>query len=318
MTSEFFEKSSSVPTSCGSAVNYYSRGLETVSPDNPILILVHGYPQSAYMYRHVVSRLPPDVPIFIPDLPGYGNSTPPPRGDKRTVGAAVLEALEKSLPSSGPISQKIILCGHDRGARVCHRLAVDAEQHSSTFSLVSVIFLDIVPTSAQFETFGNSASSVGTFHWPLLANVELATKMILATGGGWWCQAMIERWAGKNEHRLKGLKGDDAMERYCGYFERESVVRASCEDYRAGAFEDVELQKEDQQQGRKIAVPTLVVYSSAYLGARYDMEKVWKGWVQEGANLKVEGIGDGAGHFLPEEAPVELSNIMISWISQFS
>ena len=127
---------------------------------------------------------------------------------------------------------------------------------------------------------------------------------------------MIDRWAGSNEKRLKLLKEDDGINTYCQHFDKKSVVRASCEDYRSGAYEDVDLQKEDQAKGKKIAIPTMVIFSDSYLGARNDVGKVWIDWVAEGVTLQAQGIGDGTGHFLPEEAPEEVANIVGTWLER--
>ena len=156
----------------------YSRGLGTVSDKNPILVLIHGYPQSSYMqvtpassnpsptcsrhlytyirfprqtsltpsrWRHFIPLLPKDAPIFAPDLPGYGASAAIEKHDKLTVGTAVLSALRtevkrtSSKPPAGDIP--IIIIGHDRGARVSHRLAVSGAEG---FDIRGVCLIDIV------------------------------------------------------------------------------------------------------------------------------------------------------------------------------
>ncbi|OAP57945.1 hypothetical protein AYL99_07035 [Fonsecaea erecta] len=314
---DFYHHPSKVSTSGGATINFHARGLSGVSREDPVLLLLHGYPQSSYMFRWLIPLLPAHLPLFVPDLPGYGDSTANGlRHDKRTVGTTVLESLEKSLPSKGGERQKIIIAGHDRGARVCHRLAVDAPDIPS-FEIVSVIILDIVPTAAQWDTFDSAKSAASKFHWPLLANVEIATKLITSHGGGSWCSELIHRWAGHNDRRRARVLNAEALDVYCRHFDNESVVRASCEDYRAGAFEDDDLQREDQKVGNKIRIPTLVVYSESYIGASYDVESIWKDWCASGIQLETKAIGDGTGHFLPEEAPEETAEIMTTWIKQW-
>jgi pimeloyl-ACP methyl ester carboxylesterase len=195
-------------------------------------------------------------------------------------------------------------------------MAVDASDIPS-FEIVSVVFLDIVPTAEQWDTFDNPKSAASKFHWSLLANVDIATKLITSYGGGLWCSEMMHRWAGRNEQRRARALDPEALAVYCRHFDKESVVRASCEDYRAGAFEDNDLQKKDQKAGNKIKIPTLVVYSEAYIGAAYDVESTWRGWCTKETRLETKGIGDGTGHFLPEEAPEETADIMNTWIKQW-
>ncbi|KAH3919322.1 hypothetical protein HBH56_012910 [Parastagonospora nodorum] len=293
----------------------YSRGLEAVSEKNPILILIHGYPSSAYMWRLLIPLLPKNAPIFCPDLPGYGGSKPLPSMDKFSVGKAILASLKRQLPSIST-DVPIILIGHDRGARIAHRLTVSKVPG---FSILGVTLIDIVPTSTQWHNASNSPAKAakevtGYFHWPFLANVDLATRMITAYGGGKWCCEMIESWSGSNTRGLAKLKSDDSFAVYAGFFEDEHVVRASCEDYKHGATTDLKLQEEDQEKGRKIDVPLLLLYASDLIGKRYDFSTVWNGWVQEGVRITNHGLGDGIGHFGAEEAPEECAGAIAEWL----
>lgn len=193
--------------------------------------------------------------------------------------------------------------GHDRGARICHRLAVDRGDHFENFIIRGAILLDIVPTLVQWQTFSDSKASTGTFHWPFLANVDIATSMIKAQGGDVWCRSMIERWAGKDNRSLKSLQAHGAIEIYSYYMAQDSVIRASCEDYRAGAEEDIQLQQQDQVSGRKLSIDTLVIYSHDYLGSRYDVKDIWYKWSANSSMVSVQGIGGDVGHFIAEENP---------------
>lgn len=234
-------------------------------------------------------------------IPGYGQSTPSQTShDKRTIGNAILEALEANL--IGQEKKDVVLVGHDRGARICHRLAVDDGKDFERVRIVGTILLDIVPTKVQFESFANSEVAIGSFHWLLMANVELATPMIQAFGGGKYCKYLIERWAGSSSSGLDSLKRDDSMDVYMKYFEKESVVRASCQEYGAGAKEDVQEQEKDQEMGKRIKCKTMVLYSRDYLGSRFDIRKIWEKWVDESSELQVEGV-ERVGHFLAEEEP---------------
>ncbi|KAK2748091.1 hypothetical protein FQN57_001214 [Myotisia sp. PD_48] len=145
--------------------------------------------------------------------------------------------------------------------------------------------------------------AAGFFHWPFLANVELATEMILAMGPEHFAQRLIQRWRGDSSTAIASLESDDAMEMYKRPFRQlESVVRATCLDYQAGASVDVDAQREDQKAGRKIEVPTLVLYSRG-LGKRYNVPNEWEGWVAQKQLLKTFELGPGVGHFVAEEDP---------------
>ena len=284
-----------VDTPSGSKICCYTSDL---GPSTPILTLIHGYPQSSYEWRYVVPELKEKVSLFIPELPGYGVSTPCPPHSKKVVGTALLEALSQVFETG---SRKIILGGHDRGARICHRLAVDKDDYPH-LNIVACALLDIVPTLEQWKAFANPAISSGYFHWPLLANVDLAVKMISAYGGAQWCRDAHTRIGGSNENGRRRMFADNAVEVYAELFDKHETLVASCEDYHQGAVPESAQQGKDQASGKKIEIPTLVMFSKAKLGKLTDVAKIWEDWVQPG-KLKAIGVGDEHGHYLPEEAP---------------
>jgi pimeloyl-ACP methyl ester carboxylesterase len=234
--------------------------------------------------------------------------------DKLSVGNAILSSLKSQLPAShDPIP--VVLIGHDRGARISHRLTVSGHPD---FSISGVCLIDIVPTCTQWHNSTSASQAAkqvtGYFHWPFLANVELATRMITAYGGSRWCTEMIHAWAGKNAKGLKLLESDDSLAVYGGFFEKEEVVRASCEDYKHGATTDIEAQEKDQKEGRKIEKPVLLLYAEDSIGSRYDFSTVWNDWVKEGVHITNHGLGGGVGHFGAEEAPEECGSVIGEWL----
>ncbi|WEW61985.1 hypothetical protein PRK78_007485 [Emydomyces testavorans] len=303
-------------TKVGSTVRGVSRGIFREGGDDggadegPILVLIHGYPQT---WRHVIKLLPKTTRLFVPDIPGYGYSSPCESGhDKATVGKAILDSLSCLLGvSNAPQPQRVILIGHDRGARISHRLTVDAGEYTSSFTILGTVLMDIVPTTVQWQGMSNPAEATRSFHWPFLANVELATQTILQVGGDNFIRQLIERWSGNNERGKERLAADDAMEMYQRPFRWDSVVRASCQDYEAGATTDVKKQKEDQEKGRKLGVPVLVVHCAG-IGNRFDMD-VWKQWVTDEKLLTIVELGDGVGHFVAEEDPKGTVDAMVDW-----
>lgn len=257
--------------------------------------------------------------MFVPDIPGYGESTysAAPSNttaySKREIGNIILEALKRLLDAP---ERKIILLGHDRGARIIHRLAVDAAegilQENYGFNLLGITLLDIVPTIVQFASFTDPAVAAATFHWSFLAAPSpLPENMIEALGGDIFVDSLIRKWTGTSGESQVSL----SIPIYAAYFKRPSIIAASCADYRAGALVDAPEQVADQKKGRKISCPTYVLYSEGYLGSRYEVGKVWNDWVDGGKGLlRVEGVGNGVGHFLCEEAPEEVTNGVLRWI----
>ncbi|KUJ08381.1 putative Fluoroacetate dehalogenase [Mollisia scopiformis] len=289
---------------------YYQRGLKDVKADTPILVMLHGYPQTNFMWRHIIPLLPEDIPIFLPDLPGYGRSSPlSSPHSKRNVGNAILSMLYSLLPSASD-SHPIILAGHDRGARVCQRLSIDAASDTH-FAIRGSILLDITPGTAQWQKLAEPQATVSCYHWSFLPNVELATAMILAFGGDKYMRTNFSRWHGKNEVGLRRLKENDAERVYADAFKYEHVIRATCDDYRASAEEEVKQHEDDQREGRKLDSDVLLLYSSSFLASRGSVE-IWKEWMGKG-NLEMKGLGDGVGHFVAEEAPEKTAEAMVTF-----
>jgi len=126
----------------------------------------------------------------------------------------------------------------------------------------------------------------------------------------------LKRWVGKSEAGRERFEANDAVEVYGEFFKKESVVRASCDDYRAGGQEDIEEQVRDQEEGRKIESDVLVVYSAEYLGKRYDLKKVWTEWVSGKGSLEAVGLGGGVGHFIAEEAAEETAKAIVDFYNK--
>lgn len=150
----------------------------------------------------------------------------------------------------------------------------------------------------------------------LAAPYPLPENMITALGGDVFVDTMIRKWAGASPTSQSQISiGIDV---YKSYFKKSSVIAASCADYRAGALVDAPEQEKDQKEGRKVMCPTLVVYSEAYMGTRYNVREVWNDWVDgsKGAKLRTLAVGNGAGHFFCEEVPEEVTKGVVGWIRE--
>ncbi|KAK5136912.1 hypothetical protein LTR08_001419 [Meristemomyces frigidus] len=299
-----FLNSHSTKTSSGCVVKSYSHD----TGSGPILCLVHGYPQSAYMWRHMAPLLKEkNLTLFLPELPGYGLSSAPPQPDKRTVGTILIEALHQVFNDS---TRPVIWCGHDRGARIGHRLLVD---NHPAHNIRAAILIDIVPTAEQWRSFANPVAAVSYYHWPFLAT-PMAPQLIEAMGGGTYCANNFARAKGSNAAGVARFEEHDAVDVYCRQFSKVETIAGSCADYASAAGEEVEEQAADQEAGRKVTTPTMVIYSASNLGRMHDVEAVWPQWVD--GELKCVGVSDGIGHYLPEEAPEQVAKLIIEWVDK--
>ncbi|KAK5069928.1 hypothetical protein LTR64_007890 [Lithohypha guttulata] len=227
-----------------------------------------------------------------------------------------LELLVPWLKSNKDSPRNVIAVGHDRGGRIVHRLAV-SKSNFPQINLLGAAMFDIVPTKAQWDEFKNPAICQGYFHWPLLANVDSAVQMISKYGGGQWARDAHKRISG-GEADLQTISKDGALDVYAACFEKEETLRYSCEDYAYGAAPEYQDQKADQEAGRKVDVPSLIMWSKAKLGARIDVAGTWKEWIAPGADHTAIGVGDGHGHYLPEEASKEVIEATTNFIKKLT
>lgn len=300
-------------TSSGSTVVSYSHDLGK----GPVLWLVHGYPQSAYIFRHLIPLLKDKISLFVPELPGYGVSSPSKDPSRSAIGAALLEASHSIFPK-----RDLILGGHDRGARLSHRLAV-AHAHPSKetaklhdFELLAVILLDIVPTLTQWQVFRDPNASAAYFHWSFLASPN-AADMIEAYGGDKWCHDQMSRTAGPSPSAVEACQTDDSWRVYQSLHTKRETIEGSCADYTAAVSPEPQDQEAEQKAGKKIEVPTLVMWSLARLGKMHgDVGGIWRDWVKDGVDLTARGVGNGVGHYLPEEASEEVGKAIIEIVDR--
>ncbi|MFN0096471.1 MAG: alpha/beta hydrolase [Dehalococcoidia bacterium] len=251
----------------------------------PPVLLIHGYPQTGAMWHKVAPVLAERFSVVVPDLRGYGRSGKPQGGgdyaaySKRTM-ASELVAVMRTLGH-----ERFTVAGHDRGGRVAYRMAFD---HPDVVTRVAT--LDIVPTAVQWKRL-DRLGGLGGYHWYFLAQPEPLPEKLIAADPLYYLHSCLARWAGR------GFEFDaEAMAEYDRSFSDPATVHGSCEDYRAGARIDVEIDEADAAAGRKIQQPMLALWGGAR-GQRDDLP-VWREWARD-----VRGRALDCGHFLPEEAP---------------
>ena len=263
-----------------------------VGGSGPPLLLLHGYPQTHAMWWKLAPRLAGRFTVVAADLRGYGDSSKPAGlADHSNYSKRALAADQVSLMKHLGFA-RFALCGHDRGARVAHRLALD---HRDAVERLAV--LDIAPTLAMYErtdmTFARTY-----FHWFFLIQPAPFPETLIAANPGYLLKTVFGAWA-KSE--ASKAFAPAALAEYARCFAKPETIHATCEDYRAGASIDVELDGADLGQ-RKIASPTLVLWGAGNqrLAGRRDLLAVWREWASD-----VRGRGLPCGHFLPEESPDE-------------
>jgi haloacetate dehalogenase len=256
----------------------------------PPLLLVHGYPQSHVMWHRIAPRLAERFHVVCPDLRGYGwSSAPrPDAGHLAYSKSAMADDMIAVMEALGHI--RFAAAGHDRGARVAYRLALD---HPGRLSRLSV--LDIVPTIAMWEMI-EASPSPKTDHWLFLAGPAPGPETAILADPWAWQSSKLALWTAAGDLSAYDRR---ALAHYRAFFDNPDRIRASCEDYRAGATVDRRMDAADRAAGRRIACPVQVLWGNAGIPAAGSGPlAAWRDFAPDAV-----GAGIASGHFMPEENP---------------
>src|SRR5262245_38785861 len=249
--------------------------------EGPPVVLLHGWPQTWYQWRKIIPPLARRYTVIAADLRGYGESDKPASGyDKRTMAADIRELVQ------GLGHSRIRLVGHDRGARVAYRYALDYEDAVERLAL-----LDIVPTRIALERLTIEGARA-YWHWLFHLVPDLPELLVGANIEG-YLRHFFRDWA----YQPTAFTPED-LAVYVHAFSQPGGLRAGFEDYRAGA--SVDLEHERAERGRRLKPPTLVLWATQGALAKTDaVLDIWRGLADD---VRGEGIPD-CGHFLAEEQP---------------
>ena len=263
---------------------------EHASADDPRppLLLLHGFPQTHAIWHRVAPLLMPHFRLVMPDLRGYGDSDKP-RGNpdhgnysKRTM-AADVHALMQDLGFD-----RYFVCGHDRGGRVAHRLALDQPQ-----AVRALMVLDISPTLTMYERTTREFAEA-YYHWFFLIQPTPLPERLICADPSFYLRSKMGGWGSGGT----SLFDPRALAEYERCFADPAAIHGMCEDYRAAASIDLAHDRADLD--RRIACPLRVLW-----GARGVVHRLFTpvaDW-QARAALPVTGMATPGGHYIPEESP---------------
>ena len=258
----------------------------------PPLLLMHGNPQTHAIWHAVAPRLADKFTVVCPDLRGYGQSFKPEATTDHAPYAkrAMAEDMIQLMDHFG--FDRFSVGGHDRGARVAHRMALDFPERITRLAV-----LDIIPTIEHFERTDMNFA-MGYYHWFWLAQRHPVPESLINAAPEVWFRA----------HTSRGPKGSDlfhpdALSDYLEAVQNPEMIRGMCEDYRAAASIDLDHDRQSRNAGAKITCPLLVLW-----GAKGKIERWYKPldiWRQYCA-AELQGSPVNCGHYLAEEAPADV------------
>jgi pimeloyl-ACP methyl ester carboxylesterase len=257
------------------------------------VILLHGFPETSYAWRHQIPVLAKTYRVIAPDLRGYGETEKPASGyDKRTMGNDVRELMRVlDLP-------RIALVGHDRGARVATRFAKD---HADV--LDRLVVMDNVPTRIVAREF--NARLARAYWFFIFHQVADLPEALISGREDLWLRHFFSDWC-YNPHAISG----EAFDTYVKAYRSPGAVRGALADYRANA-EDVAQDILDADV--KIACPTLSLWGADFyaVGQMFDMAAVW---AEMADDLRTFAVPQ-CGHLPQEEQPEIVNQLLLEFLA---
>jgi haloacetate dehalogenase len=250
------------------------------------LLLLHGYPETHLMWHKIAPRLAQEFTVVVPDLRGYGDSSKP-KGDpdhynysKRAMAQDMVEVLTQLG------FEEFFVVGHDRGARVGHRMALDHAQRVRKLAV-----LDIAPTYRMYLTADKAFATI-YYHWFFLIQPYDLPERLIGSQPEYYLRACLTRWSAD-----ASAFSPEVVEEYIRCFSNPATIHATCEDYRASAT--IDLLHDEADMNQRVMCPLLALWSEkGFVGRKYDVLETWR---ERASNVR-GGVLPG-GHFLPEEAP---------------
>ncbi|ADB35389.1 alpha/beta hydrolase fold protein [Kribbella flavida DSM 17836] len=255
------------------------------------IVLLHGFPQTHLMWRHVAADLAADHTVICPDLRGYGASDKPAETDgstysKRTMAADVV-ALAQALGH-----ERFALAGHDRGALVAFRAGLD---HPDVITQLAC--LDVLPTLDMWSVMQGTSATVG-FHLYLMALPPGLPEQLIAGSPDAFFGYFLDLW-------VKDPAAIPADVRTAYLDACRAAVPSIVADYRASAGIDITHDEADLAAGHQLSMPVSVVQQDWGAALGFDAAARWRAWAPD-----LDHTTTTSGHFMAEESPAEIAKIL--------
>ena len=264
------------------------------------LLLLHGYPETHLTWHKIAPQLAEQFSVVIPDLRGYGQSGKPEGGERHENYSFRAMAQDQVDVMRHYGHERFLVAAHYRGARVAHRLCLD---HPDNVEKACV--MDIAPTLAMYQGTNQEFATKYMWWFFLIQSYPLPEHMI-----GLDPEFYLQKIFG-GLNKTPGAIAPDLMREYVRAFSNPATIHATCEDFRAAADIDLEMDKADDNAGRKIECPLHVLWGArGTIGALWDVLATWR----EKSAAPVTGRALDCGHFLQEERPQELTTELVKFL----
>ena len=257
----------------------------------PPLLLMHGNPFTHLSWNKVAPRLAKEFTVVCPDLRGYGDSTKPVGGGDHSEYSFRAMAQDQVDVMAALGFKTFFAAGHDRGARVLHRMCLDHPEKVS-----KAAFVDMLP---QHHLLNNVTMRWGIFSWHWFFMVQpfpTPEKMIGADP-----EFYIRRKLSKTDQGTSFFE-PEALAEYIRCIKNPDTIHGMCEDYRATVSVDLAMDTVDFDAGKKVTCPTMLLWGAkGGVGRNHNAAEVWSAY----ASNIVRATSVPSGHYVQEECPNE-------------
>lgn len=253
------------------------------------ILLLHGHPENYLIWRDIAPVLAQKYRVVATDLRGYGDSSKPKGLEDHSNYSKRVMANDQVCVMEKLGIQKFHVVGHDRGARVAHRLILDHPE-----KVLSCTMMDILPTYDMYEQT-NCEFATKYWHWFFYIQKYPFPERSLSVDPDFFIRFNLLNKVGP---KAKERFPEDVLQDYIRCYSDPDCVHGICEDYRASA--SIDLEHDALDRTRKIKTPLLVLWGkNGVVGKLWDVLEGWKAFGDD-----VSGFGvENCGHFVPEEQP---------------
>jgi haloacetate dehalogenase len=268
----------------------------------PPLLLLHGFPQTHVCWSRLAPQLAERFTVILADLTGYGDSkgpAPDEDGDNYSKRAVAVQ-MAAAMAALG--HERFRIAGHDRGARLAYRLALDHPSRVERLALLSIL-----PTFAMWRRFADVNKAINTYHWFLLAQqppipndliLGAPAQMVRNTIGSWTKSKTLDQFT------------EDELAAYAAAFANPGVVNAVCAEYRAGWRIDRKHDEADIEAKHRIDCPVLLLWGSD----EYPADEMTAAWSELASDVTAKPVD--CGHFVTEEAPEQTLRALLAFFAR--
>ncbi len=265
-----------------------NRVLALTKGEGPPLLMLHGDPQTHLCWHLLVPKLTDRFTVVLTDIRGRGETHKPAHMDGQNAYTKREMAAEQAAVMQALGHERFTLVGHDRGARVARRLALDRPE-----AVTQLVVMDIIPAIDFYENI-NARIAHDYFYFSFLTQ-DFPVPDLLISGNAEAFMRLILHGLSDQIVRYDPL----ALQAYLKASTMPDAVTAMCECFRAGYHIDRLHDEFDRKIGNRISCPTLVMWGeSGVVGKHFDVRSIWKASCDQPQFAPMP-----SGHFIPEEAP---------------